>query len=235
MPRTTTLLTSAAGAAALALTAPAVGSAATVTVDRSCYAHVLFGNAGSQPVIASVTGGTPGARFQVIATVPGKGEGSAGSNTGTFDAAGNGVTSIENVTAFGAGISPTAGRKIDISVKDFGNGVLTPGPSPRVTNVAADVSSKPTNPRRARKVRASAGSAFANKQIYGFVTKGTSRKVLRRVSLGKGNACGYVSRKAVIAPKNYRTGTYRLYINPGKSLSKRNALLYQFRIFRRYF
>lgn len=233
MPRTSTLLGAAAGAAAVALAAPAAGLAAAVTVDRACYANVIGG--GSQPVVASVTGGTPGARFQVIATVPGKGEGSAGSNTGTFDAAGNGFTAIENVSAFGAGISPTAGRKIDISVKDFGNGVLAPGPSPRVTNIAADVSSKPRNPRRSRKVRASAGSAFAGKRIYGFVTKGTSRRVLRRVSLGKANVCGYVSRKAVIAPRNYRTGTYRLYINPGKKLSKRNAILYQFRIFRRYF
>lgn len=233
MARTTTILASAAGAAAVALTAPAVGAAATVTVDRACYAHVIGG--GSQPIIASVTGGTPGASFQVIATIPGKGEGSAGSNTGTFDAAGNGFTGIENVFLPGGGISPSAGRKVDISVKDFGSGVVMPGPSPRITNIAADVSSKPRNPRRARRVRASAGSAFAGKRIYGFVTKGTSKRVQRRISLGKANVCGYVSRKAVIAPRSNRTGNYRLYINAGKKLSKRNAIQYKFRIFTRYF
>lgn len=233
MPRTPTFLGAAASTAAVALAAPAVGAAATVTVDHACYEHVIGG--GSRPVVASVTAGTPGARFQVTATVPGKGEGSAGSASGTFDAAGNGVVAIENVFLPGGGIKPSAGRKIDISVKDFGNGAVTQGPSPRITNLAVTVSSKPRSPRRARRVKASGGLAFAGKRIYGFVTKGTSRKVRKRVSLGKANACGYVSRNGVIAPRNYRTGTYRFYINPGKKLSKRNALLYKFRIYRRYF
>ena len=177
----------------------------------------------------------PGADFQVIATVPGKGEGSAGSMTGTFDGAGNGVATIENVTVPGGTIEPSAGRKIDISVKDFGNGVLAPGPSPRVTNIALSIDTKPRNIRRARTVKVSGSLAASGKNLYAFITKGTSRKVLRRVSMGKANACGYTSRKIVVAPKSYRTGTYRMYINPGKTLSKRNAIATKFRIFRTYF
>jgi hypothetical protein len=234
MPRSTTSLAAATfGAAAVGLAAPAVGAAATVTVDRACYSHVIAGP--STPVIASVTGGTPGAPFQVIATVPGKGEGSAGSRSGTFDGAGNGVVSIENVTVPGGTIEPSAGRKIDISVKDFGNGVLAPGPSPRVTDIAVSINSSPRNIRLRRTVKVSGSLASAGQRLYGFIVKGTSRHVLRRVALGKANVCGYASHRVVVAPKNYHTGEYRMYINAGKTLSKRSAIYTKFRIFRRYF
>lgn len=233
MPRSTTALAAALGATAVGLAAPAVGAAATVTVDRPCYAHVIAGS--STPVIASVTGGTPGADFQVIATVPGKGAGSAGSMTGTFDGAGNGVASITDVSVPGGTINPSAGRKIDISVKDFGNGVLAPGPSPRVTNIAVDVNSSPRNIRKRRVVKVSGLLGDAGKRLYGFIVKGSSRHVLRRVALGKANVCGYASHRILVAPKSYHTGKYRLYINAGKKLSKGGAIRTDFRIFRRYF
>jgi hypothetical protein len=54
--------------------------------------------------------------------------------------------------------------------------------------------------------------------------------VLRRISLGTANVCGFVTRKAVVAPRSFRNGTYRLYVNAGSTLNKPASLAYSFRI-----
>jgi hypothetical protein len=229
MIRRATLLIALATAPAVAV--PAAALAVTGGANKACYSHVP--TKGSEPVVVSLAGGVPGANFIVAATIPGKGWGSAGSASGTYDAAGNATVPITNVTTPSGTIDPVKGGQIALSVRDF-----TPaGPADTqlgtvlVTNLAMKVASKPTSPRKPRRVTVS-GTPFANRRLYGFVVKGKSRRVLHRFLLGKANACGYASRKAVVAPTPLRYGRFRLYVNAGKKLAKARALGYRFRIYR---
>lgn len=224
----------AAVGAVVSLAVPASAAAVTGTIGAPCYSHVP--TAGSQPVVVSLTGGTPGAGYVVAATIPGKGTGSAGSIDGNFDAAGNAVAQITDVFPPNGTINPTKGQPIQLSVQDFGvaGAPETPLGTTLITNIAMDVSSKPTNPHKRRRVRVS-GTPFAGQKVYGFVVKGHSKHVLRRISLGKADVCGFVKRKAVVAPRPFRYGRFRLYVNAGRKLNKSKAIHISFRIFRRYF
>jgi hypothetical protein len=220
--------------AAAALAGPAAASALTGTLNQACYTHVP--TRGSQPIVIALTGGTPGADYEVAATVPGKGLGSAGSADGTFDAAGNATAEITDVSPPSGTIDPTKGQPVSISVQDFGvvgSAPVTIG-NALVTTLSMSVSDKPNNPRARRAVRVS-GAPFANKRIYGFITKVHGSHVLKRIALGRGDVCGYTTAKAVVAPPNYKTGTYRLYVNAGKKLNKKLSLWTSFQIYRRAF
>lgn len=219
--------------AAVSLAVPATAAAVTGTISAPCYSHVP--TRGTQPVVVSLSGGTPGADYIVAATVPGKGTGSAGSTDGTFDAAGNAIAQITDVFPPNGTIDPTKGQQIQISAQDFGaGGVDTPIGTTLITNIAMDVADHPTSPRKRRRVRVS-GTPFANRHVYAFVVKGKSRHVLRRISLGKADVCGFVSHKGVVAPRPVHYGKYRLYVNAGRKLNKSKAIHMSFRIFRRYF
>lgn len=209
--------------------APAAGAALTATVDQRCYTHVP--TQGSQTIVVTIAGGTPGANFLVTAAGPGKASGSSGSASGTFDAAGNAVAELADVSPPSGSIDPLAGQKVTISVTDYGVGETAfPVVQAVITNLAMDVSNKPRNPRRPRRVRVS-GTPFAGKTLYGFVTRPGGRKVLRKFRLGKANACGFASSRQIVAPIDYRSGEYRLYINAGKRLNKARALAFSFRLF----
>lgn len=221
--------------AGILLAIPA-GAAAAVTakLDRRCYTHVP--TKGSQPIVVSVAGGTPGDTFVVVATVPGKGLGSAGSSPlGMFDAAGNATAVITNVFPPNGTINPTRGQKINLTVEEFdaAGESDTPIGSTLITTLSISVANRPTNPRKPRRVQVS-GTPFAGRRLYGFVVKPNGSRVLRRISLGRGDVCGYASAKAIVAPRDFRTGTYRLYINAGKKLKKRDAIGTTFRIVRRF-
>jgi hypothetical protein len=210
---------------------PAASSAATIAPSAPCYA-TLYQNSklSYQPMTGTISGGTPGGRFQIYGV-----GGKASSMVGNFDAAGNAAYTLTSYS--NPGINPSAGRTVGLEVTEFaaGGSVVTGTTTVKVTTISADVESRPSNPRRARVVRAS-GTPFANQKLYGFVVRGTSSsRVLKRISLGTANVCGYVRTKAVVAPSTYRTGTYRLYINAGKSLKKSEAIAYSFRITRRYY
>jgi hypothetical protein len=221
-----------AGAAAVLLAAPAGALAVTGAAAKPCYSHIP--TRGSEPLTVTLTGGTPGGRYLVAATVPGKGLGSAGSTSGNFDAAGNAVASITDVSPPGGTINPTSGRKVQLTVQDYGaDAAVVPLGTTRITNIAVSISSTPRSPRAHRAVAVS-GTPFANQVLYGFVTKPGSSRVLRRVPLGRGNVCGYVSTKRVIAPKTFRAGSYRFYVNAGPTLHKSKAVGYAFRISPRF-
>jgi hypothetical protein len=223
-----------AASAALLLAAPAAASAVTGAISKPCYTHIP--TKGTEPVIVSLAGGTPGAGFVIAATVPGKGLGSAGSNSGNFDAAGNAVTQITDVFPPSGSIDPIKGEAIVITVKDFGVPAVvdTLIGTTLITNLTMDVSTTPKSPRKKRAITVS-GTPFAGQALYGFVVKGTGKKVLRRVSLGTADGCGYVRAKGVVAPKNFRTGTYRFYVNAGKTLNKPLGIYTSFRISRSLF
>lgn len=234
MIRSARLLASVAGAAAVAgAVVPAVASAATVTLDKPCYGAVPSG--GSEPVVATLAGGTPNGRFQLIFTVPGKASGSAGSQSGNFDAAGNAVVTYQGIRPPTTTINPSKGQTVNVSVTDYAaGGVEQPAGFLKVSTFALSVSTTPRNPRSKRAVRVSA-TPFANQVLYGFITKPGSSKVLKRFEVGKGNLCGYAERRAVVAPSRYRIGTYKLYINVGTTLQRSKAISFTFKIYRRSF
>lgn len=225
----------AAGALATAglLVAVPAASAATATLNQACYTHIP--TRGSDPIVATLTGGTPGANFIFSATVPGMGTGSAGFATGTFDAAGNATSQITNVSPPSGTIGPTKGQVVNLTVQDFGaGGAEQPVGQATITNLAMSISGTPRSPRAHRRVSVS-GTPFANQRMYGFVVKGTSRHILRRVYLGKANACGFVTSREIVAPRSFRPGSYRFYINAGPTLNKPRAIGNRFSITSRVF
>jgi hypothetical protein len=216
--------------ATLVATASAA-AAPTVTLDRPCYSHLP--TKGSQPIVAQITGGTPNADFLLSAEAPGQAAGSSGSASGTFDAAGNATAEITDIFPPSGTIDPDRGEALEIDIQDFGAGTpATPAASTLVTTIAISVANKPTSPHRKRRVRVSAGNVFAGQTLYGFVTKLHSKHVLRRFRVGKANVCGFASTRAIVAPRDFRTGKYRLWINAGRKLNRKLALGFAFRIFR---
>lgn len=231
------LIAAGALAAVGALAVPASSQAATLQINKACYTHFPppFNTqfpVRTEPIVVAVTGGTPGARFQVAATVPGKGLGSAGSQSGTFDAAGNGTVQITDVFPPGGSIDAISGKAVQLTVQDFGLAGSGPvrGPNALITNLGLTVDTKPRSPRKGRNVRVS-GTVFAGQTLYGFIVKPNSRKVLKKFKLGKADGCGYIRKKAIVAPRSYAKGNYRLYVNAGKTLDKEKAIYSSFRIF----
>ena len=166
-------------------------------------------------------------------TARGKGGGNAGSTSGTFDAAGNALAQIDGVTPPSGTTQPTKGQELLFSIQDLGaGGADTPVAEALITNISMQVAAKPRNPRLRRKIRVSAGRAFARKTLYGFITKPGSGRVLRRIRLGRANACGYASTRAVVAPRGEGAGSYVLYVNAGPRLDKDRAVGFTFRIIR---
>ena len=213
------------------LIAPAGASALSVTIDRPCYTNVP--NRGSEPIVATITGGTAKAHFVLYVNAPGKHIGTSGSVTGAFDVAGNAVARLTDVFPPSGSVGPRRGERLVLSLADYGTGS---NPTPVVvartliTNLAISVVTKPISPRAKRRIRVS-GTPFAGKTLYGFITKPGSNHVLRRFRLGRGGVCGYASSRQVLAPPSYRMGGYRLYVNAGRSLRRRHALVFPFRIF----
>lgn len=221
------------GAALIALPTTA-DAAVTGVVSKKCHSHIPAGN--SEPVVVTLSGGTPNAGFVLAATVPGRGTGSAGSTSGTFDATGSAVATITSVSLPGGSINPSKGRKIDLSVKDFGaapDGLETQLGSTLVTNLTMAVDSGPRSARAKRLVSVS-GTPFANQALSAFITKTNSTRVLKRIPLGRANVCGYADALAVVAPPSRAPGKYRLYVNAGTRLVKSKALYYTFSITRRF-
>jgi hypothetical protein len=227
-------LLAALAAAAAVLSAPSAAFALTGTTNQRCYSHVP--TQGTQPIVVTLRGGVPGANFEVVASDPGAGWGSAGGAEGTYDAAGNAVAQIANVFPPGGSIKPMRGKNVHLSVRTYApTGIFeTQLEDVLITNFTVTVASKPIKPRRRRKVTVS-GTPFAHKTVYGFVVKGKNKHVLHRFKLGKGNLCGYVRHKVKVAPRHYHTGRYRLYLNAGKHLHRKRALRYDFRIYHRYY
>ena len=229
MLRSSRLAALAIALAALSIVPATASATPAVLLDRPCYAHLP--TSGSEPIAATITGGTPGAGFLLSVAGPGKATGSSGSVSGTFDAAGNATAQITGVTPPSGTIDPTKGEQVRLTLQDFGaGGAETAVGNALVTTIAIAVSSTPRSPRAHRLLRVSAGGAFAGKVLYGFITKPGSSRVLRRFRIGKANVCGYASTRAVVAPRSFRAGAYRVYVNAGKKLDKPHALGYSFTI-----
>jgi hypothetical protein len=231
MPRPTALAAIPAIAVLGLAAVPAASSAAAIAPSAPCYS-TLFQNSKLtyQPMTGTITGGTPGGRFQIFGV-----GGKASSQVGNFDAAGNAPYSITSYSS--PGINPSAGRTVELQVREFAAGAspITASTKVKVSTIAIDVKNTPRSPRARRVIRVS-GTPFAGQKLYGFVVRGSkSTRVLKRITIGTANACGYARTRGVVAPSNYRTGNYRLYINAGKKLDKSKGIGHGFRISRRSF
>lgn len=217
----------AAVTAAALLAAPATASAVTGSVDQPCFSTIP--GRGSEPLVVHLSGGTPNGSY-VLTAKAAKGTGTAGSTSGTFDATGAATATITSLSVPGGSSKPSAGRAVDLVVKDIGaGGAETPVASAKITNLTMDVVSNTRRVRAVREIRVS-GTPFAGQTLYAFIVKGSSSKVLKRIALGKTNACGYVTRKAIVAPPSGSRGSYRLYVNPGITLKKSKAIYFGFTI-----
>jgi hypothetical protein len=212
-------------AAALAVPASATASLAGPAVAAAplaaCY-QATDPHGVNIPV--SLTGGGPGDGYVLAATIPGKGDGSAGSSNGNFDASGNAVTTLKDVFVPGDPIDPTAGRPIDLSVEDYNPASDTPVTTQlgtvTLSEAGLNVAFGNGKPLTKHKVTV-ANTAFAGKQLYGFITNKKGTVILRRWYLGRADpACGYAGAFEVVAPSKLVRGTYRLYVNAGSKLNK---------------
>lgn len=203
---------------ALLLAAPAGASAVTGTVLGSCHTNVVSGGT-DEPIEVELAGGTPGAAFTLRAALPGRPSGSTGTATGTYDASGDATARI--TTLAGLGRSPSAGRVLDLVVRE-GSGPEVAIGQTLVTNYALSVAASPRSPRSRRLIRVS-GTPLADQRLYGFVVRRGSTRVLRRIALGVADECGALRSRVVVAPRGGVRGAYRLYVGPGKTLRRSAA------------
>lgn len=226
----------AASGVALGLVLPAAASAGTLTTNQGCYTHVPLAKTSvkTQPIVVSITGGTPGANFQVRAGRK-VADGGSGSTTGTFDGAGNAQAAIADVFPPSGSISALKGDTVHLAVHDFATGADIATGTTKITNAAIDVARKPTSPYRTRTIRVSGLTPlYGGGTLYGsYVSGRTGKKVVKRVKLGHPNACGYLKVKRVLPPRR-GPHTWTLFVHKGKALKKSQSLAYSFKVYRRY-
>ncbi|MDX8153140.1 hypothetical protein SK069_16200 [Patulibacter brassicae] len=216
-------------ALAAATVVPTVASAATITPSKPCYVRVP--TQASETMNFALSGGTPGGRWQVYGV-----NGKAGSVTGSFDGAGNATASLVNSFSTGS-ISPSAGRTIEIRVREFGpNGSLDTGSTKvKVTNLALDLANRPRGAysKRVWRVSGLTETLTGSKTVYATWKKGS--KTVKRTRLGRANACGYVRVKKSAIPRSGGR-SFTLYVHAGSRLDTSKPYLRQtVRVIRRYF
>lgn len=226
MPRPAALLAAAPVALAAALLVPAAATAAvTGSALLPCVSNSPLGSA-DEPLEATLDGGTPGGAFRLLATLPGGKAGGVGSVAGTFDASGDATARIVRLNGVGSAVN--AGRVVQLAVQE-GTGAPTAIGETLVTNLTVDVATRPASVGARRRVRVS-GTPYADQRLSAFLVRASGGKVLRRVSLGTANACGYASRKVAVAPRRLERGSYRVYVNAGTRLKRSAAVYDRFRV-----
>jgi hypothetical protein len=218
--------------AGVALAVPAAAHAGSITFDKACYVHIPppFGHSETMPINVSVAGGTPGGDFQVVLN-----GGKSGSETGTFDATGNGVAQIQSVFPPSGSIEPLSGDTLPVTVHDFASGTDIATGSTLITNAAIQVARKPINPYRKRVIRVSGLTPlFGPGPLYAsFVSGFSGTHVVKTVKLGTPNGCGYLRTKKVLPPR-HGVHKWAMYVHVGRALDKSKSLKYAFRVYRRF-
>lgn len=202
-----------------------VAAVPTASVLQSCHSHAALGGA-DEPIEVALAGGEPGAAFRVLAARAGRPAGSLGAVAGTYDADGDATVRITRLR--GIGPTPGAGRSVVIAVQDAA-GAVTPVAETLVTAWSVDVAAAPRRLGARRVVRAS-GTPFADVRLSAFLVRGSGSKVLRRVSLGTADGCGYVRRSVAILPRGLRPGAYRVWVGPGTRLRRSDAVYDRLRV-----
>ncbi|MBF6620172.1 MAG: hypothetical protein ITG02_08060 [Patulibacter sp.] len=217
---------------ALGLLLPIASNAATITPLKPCYARVP--TEGAEPLTFSLTGGNPNTRFLLYGV-----DGKASSVSGTFDAAGNASAVIPNGFGSGRSIGPSKGRTIPMEIKEYPIGApsaVTGTAKVKVTNVAMDIDLKRRSPFSKATWKVSGLTPIVGKgTLYASYIRGTKgSKVVKRIKLGKPNACGYLRTRKVAPPaRQFRTWT--IYVHVGKKLDKSKSISSRLRTYKRYF
>lgn len=187
-----------------ALAVPAAASASVITLDRPCVAHQPVGP--YQPITGTVTGGTPGGRFQIFGV-----DGKASSFVGTFDGAGNAPFSIASYSV--RGITPSKGQTVPLAVNEFASGaaVVTGNGAVKVTTFAFDLARTPRAAYAKRVWRVSGLAPLTgDRTLWASWFRG--KKLVKRIKLGVANECGYLRVKRSMFPgTRYRSLTLRVH------------------------
>ncbi|MCK9247786.1 MAG: hypothetical protein M0P31_02245 [Solirubrobacteraceae bacterium] len=214
-------------AALLAVAVPATTQAATITPTKACYTRVP--TKGSEPIVVNITGGIPGGRFQVFD--PGN---RASSTTGTFDALGNATAAMASFST--GSINPSKGKTLQIKVQEFTpNGPVETGSTTvKVTNLSLSLARTPRSAYARRTWRVSGITPLSGGNVL-YATWRRGNKTVKRIRLGKANACGYLKvRKSAIPRSKHRR--FKLYVHSGKKFSSKKPFVGQsVRVIRRYF
>ncbi len=206
----------------LAIPAGAVAAPALSAPLAPCYTTALPKGVPSIPV--SLSGGGASDMFTLAISDPKGAEGSLGSTSGTFDGNGNGSATLTNIYPPKENTDPSPGQAVNLSVTDFaadGTETDTAIGSTLITNRALNLGFSYIGGNTAKEISVS-GTQFANQALYGFIVhKG---KVVKRISLGKANVCGFTQRKYLLIPKHAALGKYIFYVNAGPKLNKAAAI-----------
>jgi hypothetical protein len=219
-------VTGATLAVGVALPASA-GAAPVISGLAPCYTAVPPHGVPAIPI--ALSGGTPGDTFQVDISNPKAGEGSLGDAQGSFDAHGNGTTTLTDTYPPNGSIDPSPGQRANLSVLDFTpNGTVdTPAGSVLITNLALNLGFVGFGGNRASTLTVS-GTPFAHKKLYAFVVH--NRRIVRRFYVGRANVCGYAKRRVTLVPRHTPRGRYQLYVNAGPKLNRRESLSQKYRV-----
>ena len=222
----------AAGAVLGGLLAIPVGASAAPVLSAPlapCYTALPPKGVPSIPV--SVSGGVAGDPLLIEISDPKGGLGSLGSEAGTFDSNGNGSATLTDIyPPDGESINPSPGKVADVAVTETmsdGSQPTTQLGTTLITNRALSLGFTYLGDNKAHDVSVS-GTQFANQSLYGFVVH--NGKVVKRVSLGKANVCGYTQRDFVLVPKHTPTGKYIFYVNAGTKLDPKAAISQAYRV-----
>lgn len=210
-----------------ALAVPTAASASVINLQNPCVAHEPVG--GYQPISGTVSGGTPGGRFQIFGV-----DGKASSFVGTFDGAGNAPFAITSYSV--RGIAPSKGQTVALAVNEFtpGGVVVSGTGAVKVTTLAIDLSNKP---RAAYSKRVWAISGLApvtgDRSLWASWYRG--KKLVKRIKLGVANECGYLRVKRSAFPNSrYRSLTLRVH-SQKKWTKQAPYLKVPVKVVRRYF
>jgi hypothetical protein len=215
----------AVGAVAGGLLAIPAGAAAAPVLSAPlapCYTQIPPKGVPSIPV--SISGGGAGDGFVLEFSDPKGGLGSLNSLGGTFDANGDASLTVTDTYGPTETIDPNPGQLVDVSVNETmpdGSQPDTPLGTTLFTNQALSLGFSYSSNDKPHPISVS-GTQFANQSLYAFVVHRS--KVVARVSLGKGNVCGYATRKYSLISKHTPAGKYILYVNAGTKLNKTAAL-----------
>ncbi len=193
---------------------PSTASAATLTLDRSCY--VRGGPGLQQPIIATATGLTPGAFYNVGYRL--KGQEETGYAFGTADASGSIILTIQSYFA-GATLGPFVGDGT-VVLREGAQGATLAEASTRVTN--AGVEAKGTRGKRRWFVTGlapiSTGRTYWAHYLRGGKVKGSMK-------LGTPSGpCGVYRGRRPLTPFA-KPGNYTLHITMNRKYDKNEVRL----------